>query len=92
MAENPGKTIKDSFDSTFLRTQQEFFSTFADSVKDAIENDKYDTYVICLDKNHPPFALTRTIDTIAKVEANYTENRNYKIIKIAMIPEMIQPF
>jgi hypothetical protein len=36
----------------------------ADTIKEGIEDKKRETHVICLDKNHPPAVLAKTLATI----------------------------
>jgi hypothetical protein len=87
--QNPKKTQSEAFDATNQKAGHVFFNALADKIKEALEVPKKESFVICLDKNHPPSALPRTIDTINKVASSYS-NKSYKLLKIAMIPEMVQ--
>jgi hypothetical protein len=56
------------------------------SIYDAIEDHTYSHHVICLDKNHPPSALTSTVEAINKFVNGYSGGRSFDLIKVAMIP------
>jgi hypothetical protein len=44
--------------------------------------------VICLDKNHPPTALSSTVESINKFVNSYSGARVFNLVKVAMVPQM----
>lgn len=47
--------------------------------------------MIVLDKNHPPSAVSKTIDAINKV-INANNRKNFNIVKVALVPEMVETY
>lgn len=44
--------------------------------------------MICLDKNHPPQALSSTVESINKFVNSYSGARAFNLVKVAMAPQM----
>lgn len=91
IAQNPRSSYDDAFQSTTRKATDIFFKTLNDKIEEAVVDKDYDNIVICLDKNHPPNSLPRTIDTINKSSQSFsTKGHKFTLTKVAMIPNILQ--
>ena len=90
LRENPNKTAKDAFDATHRETVKIFNQTLAQKIQQAIKDDGNDIYVICLDKNHPPPIIAKTIEVIDKALDRKLKDK-INLMKIALVPDQPHP-
>jgi hypothetical protein len=62
--------------------------TLDQKIYEAIESQSHSYHVICLDKNHPPQALSSTVESINKFVNSYSGARAFNLVKVAMVPQM----
>ena len=85
-AQGISKSRDQVFQDTGKRANTLFMQTLDYKIHEAIDNSTHPYHVICLDKNHPPQALTSTVESINKFVNSYSGARAFKLTKVAMLP------
>ena len=67
---------------------EKFFEALEHNILAGINSESHSSHVIFLDKNHPPQALSSTIENINKFLNGYQGKKSFTLHKVAMVPAM----